>query len=53
VGEAAGELFDAAASDDQHEYVGRSLTEVGHGICRAVSGGPCPLTQVIKWPGGP
>jgi hypothetical protein len=32
VGEAAGELFDATASDDQHEYVGRSLREVGHGI---------------------
>jgi hypothetical protein len=51
VGEAAGELFDATASDDQHEYVGRSLREVGHGICRAASGAPAPIGNA-KYRGG-
>ena len=43
VGKAAGELFDATARDDQHGYFGRSLREVGHGICRAAPGAPPPL----------
>jgi hypothetical protein len=43
VGKAAGELFDAAARDDQHGYVGRSLREVGHGSSRAAPGAPPPL----------
>ncbi len=43
VGEPAGVLFDAAARDDQHGYFDRSQREVGHGICRAVSGAPPPL----------
>ena len=43
VGEPAGALFDAAARDDQHGYVDKSLLEVGHGSSRAVSGAPPPL----------
>ena len=43
VGEPAGELFDAAARDDQHGYFGRSLREVGHGSSRAAPGAPPPL----------
>ncbi len=43
VGEPAGELFDAAARDDQHEYFDKSLLEVGHGICRAAPGAPPQL----------
>jgi hypothetical protein len=43
VGEPAGALFDAAARDGQHEYVDKSLREVGHGICRAAPGAPPPL----------
>jgi hypothetical protein len=43
VGKAAGELFDAAARDDQHGYFGRSQREVGHGISRAAPGAPPPL----------
>ena len=43
VGEPAGVLFDTAARDDQHEYVDKSLREVGHGICRAAPGAPPPL----------
>jgi hypothetical protein len=43
VGEPAGELFDTAARDDQHEYFDKSLREVGHGICRAAPGAPPPL----------
>ena len=43
VGEPAGVLFDAAARDDQHGYFGRSLREVGHGICRAAPRAPPPL----------
>jgi hypothetical protein len=48
VGEPEGVLFDAAARDDQHEYFDRSLLEVGHGICRAASGGPCPIGNAAK-----
>jgi hypothetical protein len=45
VGEPAGVLFDTAVRDDQHEYVDKSLREVGHGICRAAPGclGPASL----------
>jgi hypothetical protein len=43
VGKAAGELFDAAARDDQHKYADRSLRETSRGICRAAPGAPPPL----------
>ncbi len=43
VGKAAGELFDAATRDDQHEYVDKSLREVGHGSSRAALGAPPSL----------
>ena len=43
VGKAAGELFDAAARDDQHEYVDKSQREVGHVSSRAAPVAPAPL----------
>jgi hypothetical protein len=51
VGEPAGELFDEAARDNQHVYFDRSQREVGHGICRAVSGAPPPLEtpDSVRW----
>ena len=41
--------FDAAARDDQHGYVDKSLREVGHGICRAVSGAPPETPKSGGW----
>ena len=52
VGEPAGVLFDAAARDDQHGYVDKSLLEVGHGICRAAPGAPAPFPLDRQSPEG-
>ncbi len=43
LGEPAGELFDATARDDQHEYFDRSLRETDHVSSRAALGAPPPL----------